>query len=325
MPRKIEISHRTIVFTVTFLIGLWFLFFIKDILMQLFVALLIMLTLNPTVTKLERARIPRAASVSIVYLGLAALLIFTVAAMVPVLVSQTTSFAIALPKYLADLHIPVELVSEVSKEITSQLGKLPSQILLISVSVFSNAVNVIGVLLFGLYFSLARKDLSSQLNSLMTKEQIDRLERVLEKLESRLGGWARGQLLLMFLVGFANFLGLTLLGVPFALPMGLLAGFLEAVPNIGPVLAAVPAIIVGFSVAPITGVAVMALAFLIQQIEAYFFVPKIMQKSAGVNPIITLMSLLVGFRAAGVVGAVLSIPVVLCLMVLYEEFYLRKA
>jgi predicted PurR-regulated permease PerM len=125
----------------------------------------------------------------------------------------------------------------------------------------------------------------------------------------------------MFIVGFANFAGLTVLGVPYAVPLGLLAGILEAVPNLGPIYAAVPAVLVGFGVAPITGVAVIALAFLIQQLEAYLFVPKVMQKSAGVNPIVSLLSLIIGFKIAGVIGAVLSIPVVLTMVVLFEELY----
>ncbi len=321
MPRKIEISYKTIIFTVVFLISLFFLYYIGDIVLQLFVALLIMLVLNPTVTRLEKAHIPRAASVLIVYLCFISLIIVCLAAMTPILVEQTSSFAAALPKYLQELKIPSFVIDETTRELTSEVGKLPSQILSISVSVFSNILAVVSVFLFGLYFSLARRDIVKNLQPHVSKEHIAVFERTLLKMEVRLGGWARGQIVLMFIVGFANFVGFTILGVPYAIPMALLAGILEAVPNLGPVIAIIPAAIVGFSVSPITGWAVVALGFLIQQVESYLFVPKVMQKSAGVNPIISLLALIIGFKIAGVVGAILSIPIVLATMVVIQEMY----
>lgn len=324
MSRKIEISHKTIVFTVIFLIFLAFLYRISDILLQLFVAILIMLVLNPTVTKLERSRIPRAASVLIVYLCFISLIIFSIAAMVPIFVEQTSSFAIALPKYLVDLHIPTFVIEETTKQITTQIGRLPTQIFSITVAIFSNILAIVSVLLFGLYFSLARRDLPQQLDPYVSRNHIEVLERILHKLEMRLGGWARGQVVLMGIVGLANFIGLTALGVPYAVPLALLAGILEAVPNMGPIIAAVPAVVVGFSVSPVTGVAVIALAFLVQQVESYVLVPKVMQRSAGVNPIVSLLALIIGFKLAGVVGAVLSIPIVLTIMVFLQELSIFK-
>ncbi len=321
MTRKIEISYRTIVFTVLFVLGLWFLYTISDVVLQLFVALLIMLVLNPTVTKLEKAHVPRAASVLIVYLCFIALIVFALAAMTPVLVEQTASFANALPRYLQELNIPSFVIDETTRELTSEVAKLPSQALSISVTVFSNILAVVSVFLFGLYFSLARRDIVKNLEPHLSKDHILIFERTLLNMEIRLGGWARGQILLMIMVGLANFVGFSVLGVPYAIPLSLLAGILEAVPNLGPVMAIVPAAIVGFSVSPITGFAVVALGFLIQQIENYVLVPKVMQKSAGVNPIISLLSLIIGFKVAGVVGAVLSIPIVLTIMVILHELY----
>lgn len=324
MPQKIEISHKTILFALALGALVWFLITINEILIQILVALLIMLILNPTITKLERAKIPRVASVLLVYFGMIGFLIFTVAALVPALVEQTTSFAQALPKYLSDLNIPVELVQDAARELTSQLGALPGQILRIGIGVATNIFSLVTVLLFGLYFSMARKDIKKHLASFFTEGQLNRLVDVLNKLEIRLSGWAKAQLILMCVVGLATFVGLTLLGIPYALPLALLAGILEAVPNIGPFTASIPVIIVGFGVSPLTGLAAIALTFLIQQLEASFLVPKIMQRSAGLHPIVTLLALLVGFRLAGVVGAILSVPLVLVVLVFLEEFYLKK-
>jgi len=143
-------------------------------------------------------------------------------------------------------------------------------------------------------------------------------------LEGRLGGWARGQLGLMLVIAFANYIGLSLLGIPYALPLSILAGLLEIIPYIGPIIAAIPAVVIGFGTSPILGMAVAAMAFLIQQLENYVFVPKIMQKSAGVNPIITLLALAIGFRLAGVIGLLISVPFYIIFQVLANEYILKK-
>ncbi len=323
-PRKVEVSHRTIIFTTLFLIGLGFLFYIRDILVQLFVALLITIVLNPLITKLEKKRIPRPVSIVIVYLTGLSIFIFAVANMVPLLVVQTTNFAVALPRYLAELHIPNEIVDAMTKQLTSQLAGLPSQLLSISIEVFSNVLTIVAVLIFALYFLLARRDITHQLSNYLHEGQVKKIESVLSALERQLGGWARGQMLLMIIVGLSNYVGFLILGVPYALSLSILAGILEAVPNLGPILAALPAAIVGFGVSPITGMATIALAFLVQQVEAYVFVPKVMQKQAGVNPIITLLSLIIGARVYGIVGAVLSVPVAITIRVLLETYYHYK-
>lgn len=324
MDKKIEISQRTIVFSVGFVILIWLLFFIRDILLQVFVALLIMSILNPTVTKLHKRKVPRAVSVLIVYIAVLAVVVFAVAAILPPLVEQTSTFATNIPKYLAELSIPIFVVDEVTKELTSQLGKLPSQFLKIGVSVFSNIFNVLTVFILGLYLLLAREKFDQQFRSVMKKEHSETMARIIDQLEVKLGGWARGELVLMLLVGFATYLGLAILGVPYALPLALIAGLLEIVPNIGPFLAAIPAVLVGFGISPLTGVATAALGILVQQVENYLFVPKVMEKSVGVSPIITLLSLIIGFKLAGIPGALLSVPVTITFKVLLDELYLRK-
>lgn len=324
MTNKIEISHRTIIFTVFFLIISWLLFFIRDIILQIFVALVIMSILNPLVTKLEKYKIPRVASVLIVYVILISLIVFGLVIMVPPFVEQTSVFATSLPRYFAELNLPFFVIDEVTKQLTNALSVLPSQIISISVSVFSNIFSVLTVFFFALYFLLLRKKLDTQINGFLKQESIDRLERVLARLEKDLGGWAIGQFSLMVLVGVSTYIGLIILGVPFALPLAILAGTLEIIPNLGPFAASIPVILVGFGVSPITGLASAALAFLIQQVENYFFVPKIMEKSANVSPVITLTSLLIGFRLAGILGAILSIPIVITARVLVKEFVLHK-
>ena len=324
MPKKIEISHRTIVFVFVFIFALWFLYFIRDIILQLFVAVFIMTVLNPFVRALTRLKIPRTLAVFVIYLFIIALFSLLIAGIIPPLVEQSTSFANSLPKYLSTLGISPYISEQITGQIISSIGSLPGQIIKVGVSIFSNVISVLAVLVFSLYLLLSREKLEDQLGFLFGDEKKKKIGRVIDRLEMRLGGWARGELTLMILVGSANYIGLSLMGIPFALPLAILAGLLEIIPNIGPITAAIPGIIIGLSISPVTGLAVGALALLIQQLENYVLVPKIMEKSVGVSPLITLLALAKGFRIAGVGGALLAIPATITLQVLASEYIYSK-
>jgi len=140
----------------------------------------------------------------------------------------------------------------------------------------------------------------------------------------KLGGWARGQLALMFIIGLGSYIGLQILGIPYALPLAIITGIMEIIPFIGPTLSAVPAVIIGLGISPLMGLAVVAVYVLIQQLENSVFVPKVMQKSANVNPIITLLSLAIGFRLAGIVGLLVSVPVFITVRVFVNEFVFNR-
>lgn len=314
--QKIEISHKTIIFTAVFLIFLWFLYLIRSVLLQLFVALLIMAILNTSVVWLKKYKIPRPVSVAVLYVLLIGVVGWIIAGIVPPLVDQSTSFATSLPEYLQSLSLPGFVNDRLTEELAVQVGKLPSQLLKVSISVFNNALAILGVLIIALYLLLARDKLDDQLTEFFGKSRSKQIMKVVDSLESRLGGWARGELILMFVVGLATYIGLLVLGIPFALPLALLSGVLEAVPTLGPLLSAVPVAIVGFNQSTVTGFASIALMFLIQQLENYLLVPNIMKKSVGVSPVITLVALIVGFKIAGIAGAILSVPLVITIQVI---------
>lgn len=324
MPRKTEISHRTIIFTVGFLIFLWFLFYIRDIILAFFVALLIMAILNPWVTKLSKYKVPRALSVLVVYLLLFSVAGVSLAAIIPPLADQTSSFVNSFPKFIGNLGVSVVLSDEIIKQLVAQIGTLPAQIAKLTVSVFSNVLGVLTILIFAFYLLLARDKLYEQLGYFFGDKKRKEVARIIDLLEEKLGGWSRGQFALMFAVGLATYIGLVLLGVPFALPLSIIAGLLEIVPYFGPVLSALPAVLIGFGISPLTGFATAALYFLIQQLENYILVPKIMEKSIGVNPVITLLALAIGFRLAGVVGIIISVPLVITIQLLSREYLLNK-
>lgn len=324
LARKIEISHRTVIFTVVFLITLWFLYLIRDILLQFFISILLMAILNPFVTKLAEHKIPRAVSVLVVYLFVLFIVVVSVAAIIPSLVEQSTIFAGRIPTLIDKVGAFGSFEERVINELISWIGSLPASIAKLSLSVLSNVLNVFLVMVFTFYLLMSRDQLNEQLGRYFSSNRKESIERLLDLIEKRLGRWLRGEIALMIMVGSTTYIGLFILNIPFALPLALIAGLLEVIPNLGPTLSAVPAVLIGLGISPLVALAVVALYFLIQQVENYYFVPRIMHKSIGVSPIITLLALAIGFRVAGVAGAVISVPVVAMMQVLADEYLLDK-
>jgi len=324
MPKKVEISHKTIIFTAIFLLTLWILYIIRDLIIAIFVALLIMAVLDPMVTRLSRYKIPRSLSVVLTYVLVLFLFSVIAASVVPPLVSQTSGFVSDIPKSLENIGVSTYISDQVTQQFIGQLGSVPARLAKVTISLFSNVLGIVTIFVFAFYLLSDRQMLDNQLSGLFGENKAKETAKIVTLLEKRLGGWARAQLTLMFVVGTSTFIGLTILGIPFALPLALLAGLLEIVPYAGPIIAAIPAVIIGFGISPVMGLATAALSFLIQQLENYVFVPKIMQRSVGVSPIVTLLALSIGFRLAGVLGLLISVPVFLTLQVIVREYFTTK-
>lgn len=324
MPRKIEISHKTIIFTLLVLGGIIFLYQIRDIIMMLFVALLITVILNPLVTKLSRFKIPRSLSVLIVYLLFFTIIIGAFAGIVPSVIEQTTNFASSLPEFIKHFNIPKAISDQITSQVLSKVADLPASILGIGINVVTNIFTILTVLTFAFYLLMLRNKVDGQLGILTNESKAKKISDFIDELEKRLGGWARGQLALMIIIGVLSFIGLTALKIPFALPLSIFAGLMEIVPYLGPIIGGAPSVIVGFGISPVLGLATIALVAITHQLENYVLAPKIIEKSVGVSPIVTLVSLAVGFKLAGITGVLLSVPIVITLEIFLKRYFASK-
>lgn len=317
MTSKIEISHRTIIFTVVFLLALWLLFQIRDILFLVFIAFILMTALRPLVDWLSWVKVPRVVAILFIYGVVFGFFGVSLAGAVPTLVVQSTKFIQELPTFLEKV-LPYWNID--ARSLSQQIAPISENVLKLTVGIFSNLVTTLTVLVFTFYFLLERKKLESFLTNTMGEDAAERIIVTLKEVESRLGAWVNGQILLMALIGVAVYFGLTMLHVEFALPLAIIAGVLEIVPMIGPIASAIPAILVALTVSPFLALSVVALYFIIQQVENNIFVPLILRKSVGFSPIVTIFSLMVGARLAGAVGAILTVPIVLVLQVILRAF-----
>jgi predicted PurR-regulated permease PerM len=180
------------------------------------------------------------------------------------------------------------------------------------------------VLLFTMafYWLTSREQTLALLLLLSPKAQRQSVHAIWNDIEFRLGAYVRGQAFLMLIIGLTSYLGLLVLGVPFAPALALIAGITEAIPLVGPLIGAVPAVIVAFTVSPVTGLLVAILYGVIQALENNVLVPKIMSSNVGLNPLVIIIAIVAGSTLNGVIGALLAIPLAGTLQVLAQHIWL---
>ncbi len=318
--KKVEISQKTIIFTVTLLLSLWFLYQVRSIIVLLFIAFILMTAVNPLIRQAKKIKLPTIVVMLVVYFGLIALISTVIASLVPAVVQQTKDITLRLPTYMHNLEDIFNAQFD-PNVIGGYLNSIPSNLLRIAAGAFSNIMNILALFFMSYYLVLERPHLHKYLVRFFENHDAEaKAEALVLAIERQVGGWVRGELLLMVIIGVLTYAGLALLGVPYALPLAVLAGLLEAVPNLGPTIAAIPAILIGLTVSPVIGIGTLILSIIIQQLENNLIVPKVMQSATGTEPLVTIVVLLVGFTLGGIAGAVLSMPIYLTVQTVIKAF-----
>lgn len=282
-----------------------------------------MAALSPFSDFLTKKRVPRILSVLIPYVATIAILVLLIFPLVPFFASQIQLLFSNFPKYINqvakifNLHVDTSNINSLFESDINAFGK---NALTVTGKIFTGVFAFLTVLVISFYLMLERHMLKDQLIVLFPKKYQQKVKDAIAQIESKLGLWLRGQLILSFTIGFATWLGLTLLGLPFALPLALLAGILEIVPTIGPIIASVPAIIVALTISPGIAISVAVFYILLQMLENNILVPKIMQKAVGLNPIVIIIGVLIGSKFLGILGALLAVPFMAMFLIVILSF-----
>lgn len=318
MNQKIEISSKTIVFTVFFLIFLKALWLIRELIYALFLAFIFMSALKPAVRFLERNKFPRSLAVILVFLTTIFIIIFAGVFMIPSLAQESLIFLKNFPNLINSI-LPSFSFYFSPEPLTKFLPNLTENFIKIISSVFSNFIFLTSILVFTFYFLLEEKFLKIFLEKFLEEKQAQKIVNIASRIENRMGAWVWGELVLMTAIGIMSYTGLSLLRVRYTLPLAIMAGILEIVPIIGPTISTIPAFFVAASSSWFLGLSVIALYFLIQQLENNLIVPVVMKKAVGLNPIITLIALTIGGKLGGVLGILLSVPAALLIETILVE------
>jgi len=262
--------------------------------------------------------VPRILGVIFIYLVMFLMIALVVTLIFPPLASQVKQLAISFPDFMDKIGLSVQELwgkYQIEGNLQTLLDKLSSKLNQATSSVFSTVINLFGglfsagiVLVISFYLAVQEKGVKRFLISLTPQEHQHYLSDLIERIQGKIGAWLRGQLLIMLIIGILTYIGLYFLGVKYALTLALVAGLLEIVPYIGPIMALIPAAILAFVQSPFLALLVVLLFIVIQQLENYIILPQVMKKTVGLNPIVIIIVMLIGAKLAGVMGLILSVP-----------------
>lgn len=315
MTRRIDISSKTVIFIAVFGILLWILQQILDIILLFFVAFIMMSALSPLVTRMTKLRVPKVLAVLLVFFLTLGVIIGLLTAGLTPLVSQTSNLIQKLSLALNTL-LQTNLIDQ--NLIQQEMSRLSSQVLSFTVDVFRNLISLVSILVIAIYMLLDREKMEDYVTSFFGARQ-QHAKNLLAKIEDKLGAWLRGQVILSATIGVLIYVGLLLLGVEHALPLAIIAGLLEVVPMIGPIISAIPAILIGLTVSPIFAILIGGLYLAVQQLENHLIVPQVMKRAVGLNPLLVILAVAVGGRLLGVAGALLAVPIAVVIQLIIHE------
>jgi predicted PurR-regulated permease PerM len=309
----------------------WTLFLVRDALLIIYIATLIAIGLSPVATRVQRrapVRLPRWAAILVIYLAVIGAIVGVAMLVLPPLIDQARAFAAALPDMLQRGQQWLIERGLLTRELTvrdavqqSPVGGTDAVGTVIGAisAVVGGVFGVVTVLIVAFYLLVDANSIVRTFLRLFPAEERPRVHDACRRVATKVSAWLAGQLLLAAIIGGTAAFALWLMGVPYFYVLALVAALGEMIPVVGPIVAAIPAIAVGFSVSPALGLAVAVFFIVQQQVENHVLVPKVMARQVGVSAVVVIIALLIGGSLQGIVGAILAVPTAAILQVLFQE------
>jgi predicted PurR-regulated permease PerM len=329
MPKQvISISTGTIVKTVAILLLLGFLWLVRDIVIIVIFSMIFASAIDPLVDWLQRFKIPRALGVLVIYLLIIGIVAGVITLLVPPIAEQISALAQQLPEYfsgdrlnlfqrLEDFARNVE-ITESARDFFTSIGQTLSSStggVFATVSGFFGGVfSVVSIAVLTFYLTAEEKGIKKFFQAVVPTRQHSYVNDLVTRIQLKLGAWLRSYFLLGLIVAILIYIGLSVFRIDYALVLALLAGLLEFIPFIGPIVAIIPALFLALTQNPILAVVVLVLYIVVNQIESHLLVPRLLQRAIGLNPVVVVLVLLVGAKLAGIIGLLLAVPLTIALV-----------
>lgn len=176
-------------------------------------------------------------------------------------------------------------------------------------AIFGGVLSFMLIVVLSFYLVVQEDGVSNFLKVITPLKNEKYIINLWKRSQKKIGYWMQGQILLGVIVGVLLYLGLTILGVKNAILLSVFAAFFEIIPLFGPVIAAIPAVLLSFADGGLTaGLLVVGLYLIIQQFESHLIYPLVVKKIVGVSPILVILALVIGYKLAGFLGVLLSVP-----------------
>lgn len=313
----VVISSKTLWQIFFVILGLILLYLIREVVAIFFAALIIASAVDLMCGTLQKLKIPRLLGVIMIYLFFIFLLATISYFIVPIFAAEFKTLAGQFPELLEKVRREAEFLKkfdilenagEFLSVVASGLRVGGESITEVSSRIFGGLIAAVSIFVISFYLSLQEKGIENFLRLIVPKKQENYVIDLWLRSQRKLGRWFQGQLFLSLVIGVSVYIGLSLLGVRYALILAIMAAALEIIPNVGPVLAAAPAILIASLDSLFLGILTLVLYVFIQQMENHLLVPNVIRKVIGLNPVIVIIALLVGVKMGGILGMILAVP-----------------
>ena len=310
---------------------------VRSVLLLVFVAAFLAIGLDPAVAFLERKGLKRGLAVTAIFLaGLLALVGF-VAAVVPPLVEQVSTFATELPEYVDSLAERNDRVAEfvqkndIADRLREAIDQAPTQIsgslgtvVGVAGSVLGKLFNGLTVIVLMIYFSLSLGRMREGSLKLVPKSRRQRVKELAEPILEKIGSYIAGNVAVSIIAGVISFVFFIIAGVPYPVALALWVAIADLIPLVGATLGMVPALVVAFFISLPVGVATFVFFLIYQQVENYVIVPRVMTKAIDISPAAVLLAALIGGSLLGFVGALMALPFAAAVKLIVQEVALPR-
>jgi len=333
------IVRYAVVTTAVVVVLMWALYQVRSQILLLYVSALFATGMAPLVRMIERRRltpigrrrVPRAAAILVIYATVVGLIAALATAVVPPLVAQGRQLWTDLPDRLDVLQrklvqwglVPAGTsYAELLQQAPAGGTDAVTTVLVAIWGIIGGMVGAVSILLLTFYLLVESERVFDVFVRLFPRSQRERVSNVSALVAVKISAWLGGQFLLAFIIGATSAIGLALLGVPYFFVLAVIAGIGEMIPMVGPLLSAVPAVAVAFTVSPGLGLAVALFCWGQQLLENNILVPKVMSDQVGLSAVTVIVSLAIGSSLLGLAGALLAVPTAAIIQVLFEELVL---
>src|SRR5919198_400881 len=337
MPElRIPVAYRAVVLAgVLLVLGLLFKQ-LATLLLAVLVTIIIAIPLSAGATKLERRGIPRPIGALATLLFGVAVLAGILALIIPAFVDQVNQFVDQVPGIVNDLEKTIGSVtgdrpSEVGDKVQNYLERytdhpqrLIGPVTSIGVSVAGVGAVLIVILLTAYYIAVRPQPLVDGALRLVPPRRRVHAREVMDRLRAAWIGWMQGVVFDMFLSGTLLFIGLTIIGLDFALVFAVLTALLVVVPYFGAIAGAIPPVLYGLTVSPGKALAVLAVYVAVQQIEGNLIIPLVMSRTVRLHPAVIAIGVVVVGRLFGIVGLFVAVPIISGIVILTEEYWVKE-
>ncbi len=329
---RFEITWGTLWSIFLFGIGVFLVVKGRDVLIALFLAVVISAGLDFFVNFFEKRGIPRAVTVVVLFVVAALLLLLIAYVVLPTLIVDLYSIISRFDQVAANYWLGPLLNFKGTKSLSLIVNRLSTGLIGgangVPLDTFSNVFHRLGlgaaVIVISFYLSLSRDGIDRFIRAVLPNRYENLALTLYRRSRRKVGTWLRTQFVLSLLVGFLTWIVLFLLGVEHALVLAVLTALLELVPFVGPLIAGAVAVFLTIAVSPVLALYTLIAFVVIHQLEAHVLVPLLTGRSVGLHPVIVIVALFMGFEIAGLLGAIISVPLAAVIQEVFEEMASRK-